>query len=78
MDFFTLIDGSAVLLYSQGTYRQVAAYRRGTKIYAKYGSGFILLSGYKGTTAPKVVWMEIEAQGVELQGAGKAPVYVGD
>lgn len=60
MDLFTVIEGSAVVLRSKGVFKQVPAYRRGNRIYAKWGNGFIRLGGNQLTSAPNVQWETME------------------
>lgn len=68
MDYFTIIDNSAVLISQGGIYKQVPAAYRGDKVYAKVGSGFILLCGFRSTSHPRISWQAIEADGVEVIG----------
>ena len=53
MERFHLIDEAAAILVSKGVFRQAKVYRRGSALYAGYGTGFIRL--YRdGTSAPNV------------------------
>ena len=68
---FHIIEGSAVILRSRGTYQQVSAYHRCGEIYAKRGSGFIKLTGkinpgnvFGTTTAPNVHYEHVEGSGI--------------
>lgn len=76
MDFFSLIEGSAVLLHNGGVYKQVEVYHRGKKLYAKAHGGFILLAGYRATSHPKTTWQTLDASNTEVNG-NQAPVYNG-
>ena len=46
MDLFTVInDAHAILRLPKGIFKQVKLYRRGDRIYAPHGGGFIELRG---------------------------------
>lgn len=53
---FTKIEGGTAVLRSRGVYRPCDLYRLpdGDAVYAKYGSGFIRLTGHNETTVPHV------------------------
>lgn len=76
MDFFSHIEASAVLLFQNGVYKQVEVYHRGKDVYAKASGGFILLAGFRTTSHPKIKWMELKAEGVEVKD-NQAPKYKG-
>jgi len=60
MNFFSKIDDAYVLLRQNGVYRQADLYRRGSNLFAKTGSGYIRLGISGSTSAPKVIWMELD------------------
>lgn len=75
MDRFTIIeDACVILLGKKGIYRQAKLYRRGEKIYAGYGGGFIRLIQGGSTTNPDVRYQDIEGDGV-VHGLSGAPSY---
>lgn len=51
---FHEIPDSVVILRSKGVFKQTKAFLRGGKVYAKHGSGFIMLNRH-GTTVPTVM-----------------------
>lgn len=78
MQRFHVIDEGAVILRSNGkTYRQVKVARRGRDVFAMVGGGFIRLLGRSGTTDPKTSWLDLEAEGVEVDARG-VPKFVAD
>lgn len=56
---FHEVPDAQVILRSRGVYRQAKVFRRGSDIYAAWGSGFIRLLSGSGTTVPTVVWQGI-------------------
>ncbi len=60
MNLFHIVEDSQVILRSKGVFRQVAAFRRGDELFAKWGSGFIKLVPGGGTTVPSVSWVELD------------------
>lgn len=75
-DFFHIIEDSVCLLYTGGVYRQAKVYRRRNNVYAAYGGGFVLLCGHNGTSHPRVLWKELQADGVKIEGV-KTPAWEG-
>lgn len=60
-DLFHQIPDGVAILQSGGVYKQVDLYERAGYIYAKWGSGFVgLRSSSKGTSHPRVLWVELE------------------
>lgn len=62
---FTVIDEVNVITVCKGVYRQVAAYRRQkTKgkyyVYAKHGSGYVILYENGTTSNPNIRWDETD------------------
>lgn len=51
--FFQKIDSHAAIIVENGVYRQVDVYRRGNRLFAKVGSGFIRLMADGSTTKAK-------------------------
>lgn len=64
MELFHIIESGNAILCSRGVYRQSKIFRQGKDIYAGFGSGFVKLYSGKGTSHPKVSWLEIEGDGV--------------
>lgn len=60
MDFISKIDNAHAWLKRSGIYSQAELYRRGEQIFAKLGSGYVRLSCSGTTSAPRIVWMEID------------------
>lgn len=56
---FTQIPDAYAILVSRGIYRQAAVFERGTRLYARYGSGFILLRRNGGTSVTTIMWDEL-------------------
>lgn len=60
-DLFHQIPDGIAILQSGGVYKQVDLYQRSNLVYAKWGSGYVgLRSNGKGTTHPKISWVELE------------------
>lgn len=61
---FHIIEGAQVVLSCKGTYYQKKVYRRGDRLFAAWGGGFIRLGpklgAYYGTSAPNVSWEELD------------------
>jgi len=61
MQFFTSIEGSALLL-SGGVYREAALFvNEKNEVFAKHGAGVIRLYPNNGTSAKSIVWREIKS-----------------
>lgn len=63
MGVFSQIPGATVILKAGGVYRQATVYVYDNRIFAAYGSGYVLLhkdQGYRATSAPKVSWEALE------------------
>lgn len=52
---FTVIEESSVVLYCNGVFRQAKLYLRKKQVYARWSSGFIVLTK-SGTSIPQVSW----------------------
>jgi hypothetical protein len=63
MALFHVIDDAHAILRSRGVYRQVKVYRRGSQLYAQYGSGFVGLRRDGGTTVPTISHVHLEGVG---------------
>lgn len=51
---------ACAVLCSGGVFTQAKVYRRGDRLFAGYGKGFIGLSVNGGTTKPRVSWDTLE------------------
>lgn len=61
MERFHLVDDGAVILRLKGgTYRQVKMYRRGGRLYAGHGTGYVRLYEGGGTSCPNIAWIDAE------------------
>jgi hypothetical protein len=76
MDLFHIIEDGYAILRSQGVFRQAKLYRRGTQVFAAFGTGYIQLMSYGGTSRPNVSWLGAEGEGVSQKGS-RPPVYSG-
>lgn len=74
-NLFHEVPDAQVILRSKGVYRQAKVFRRGTDIYAAWGSGFIRLLSASGTTVPTICWLAIfDPNGaIDADVIGKAP-----
>jgi hypothetical protein len=61
MDLFTVVEDAHVILVSNGVLRQAKVYRRGNRLYAGHGSGFIGLRQGGATTVPNIRWEDTDA-----------------
>lgn len=57
---FHVIEDAAAILVSKGVYRQAKVFRRGDRLYAGYGSGFIGLYR-QGTSVPAITCEGVDA-----------------
>lgn len=74
---FHEVPDAQVILRSKGVYRQAKVFRRGSDIYAAWGSGFIRLLSGSGTTVPTVVWDDLDALRPVVVERGR-PVWKGE
>lgn len=66
-DLFHIIEEAQIILRSKGTFYQKKVYRRGNRLYAAWGSGFIRIGGQTATSNPNVSWETIDMpKGVTL------------
>ena len=56
---FWPIEGSAVVLYNKGIYRQVTIFVRKNELYAKHGGGFVRLMKAGHTSYSNMSWGDI-------------------
>ena len=75
---FREVPDAQVILRSRGVYRQAKVFRRGSDIYAAWGSGFIRLLSGSGTTVPTVVWDEPLDASYPVAVERGRPVWKGD
>ena len=73
IDRFHIIDDAFCILRSRGVYRQAKVYRRGTALFAAFGSGFIKLLGSSGTSCPNVSWEALDVSGIVTTNRYGAP-----
>lgn len=81
MELFHIIDECQAIIRSRGVFKQVPVFRRGTELYAQHGrGGFVKLAGNKGTTAPKVSWLDMDGhEDIDpVGGRFKEPKWTGD
>lgn len=71
---FHIIPDSQVVVRSRGTYYQKKLYRRGDRLYAGWGGGFVRLGAVDATSNPNVSWEEIDSACVRMT-TGKMPIY---
>lgn len=76
IDLFHEIPDGVVILRSKGVFRQAKVFRRGTSVYAAWGSGFIRLMRGGGTSVPIVSFDGLAADGVEYD-PRQEPVWRG-
>jgi len=55
-ELFRIIPDAQVILNMKGTFFQRKVYRRGTRLYAGSGAGFVRLGAGDATSAPNVSW----------------------
>lgn len=53
-DLFHVIEDAHAVLRSKGVYHKKKVYRRGDRLFAGWGSGFIRLGGGDATSCPNV------------------------
>lgn len=59
-DLFHVIQDAQVVLRSKGTYYQRPVFRRGDRLYAKHGGGFIRLGGGDATSQPGISYETLD------------------
>ena len=63
--FHLIEDATVIIRTKRGVYRQSTVYRRGERVFAKHGGGFIRLMAHEGTSCADVLWSDLDATGVE-------------
>ena len=59
-DLFHIIQDAQVVLRSKGTYFQRKVFRRGDRLFAQHGSGFIRLGGGDATSCPGISYETLD------------------
>jgi len=62
MELFTIIDDAFAIMHGNGVYKQAKLYRRGKRIYAAHGAGFIGLRTDGATSIPNARWEELSIE----------------
>lgn len=62
--FHEIADGAAILVSKAGVYRQAKLFRRGSEVYAGFGTGFLRLFANGGTSTPHVRHAGIDMAGL--------------
>lgn len=60
MTFIAELEGAFAWMGSGGVYKQVPLFYRGEALFAKWGGGYIRLRSSGATSAPKVIWYELD------------------
>lgn len=70
MELFHVVEDAIIITRSKGVFKQVKVYRRGDKLFAAHGSGFIAFRQGGNTSHPDVFWVEVEGPGfcISLEG----------
>lgn len=76
MQLFHEIPEGQVILRTKGVFRQSKLFRRGDRLYAAVGSGFVRLLQGGDTTVPTTSWLEIDGDDVTVE-RGRGPRYTG-
>lgn len=77
-DLFHILNDAQIVLRAKGVFYQRKLYKRGDRLYAGHGGGFIRIGGGDSTSCPGISWESIDAPG-HLFGVGQlgAPTYTG-
>ncbi len=76
MNLFHILEDVQCITRFRGVFHQVPVYRRGDRLYAKHGSGFIRLEGNGNTTAPSVIYVDLDKHpDISMTGKWKSPLY---
>lgn len=59
-NLFHIIEDAHVIVRSKGVFRQAKVYRRGERLFAGYGAGFIRLGSGDSTSAPGVAYEDLD------------------
>lgn len=68
---FSIIEGSAAILFTNGQFRQCDMYSREGGIYAKWGVSYVRLYKSGSTSHPKVRWESAEYERAEYDKFGR-------
>jgi hypothetical protein len=60
MPFITELEGAFAWIGTGGVYRQTPLYYRGEALFAKWGAGYVRLRAHGATSAPKVIWHDLD------------------
>lgn len=55
-DLFHIIEDAQIVMRQKGIFYQKKLYRRGDRLYAGWGTGFIRIGGRSATSQPNVSW----------------------
>lgn len=70
-DLFHIIQEAQIVLRSKGTFYQKKVFRRGDRIYAQMGSGFIRIGAGDATSNPSVSWESLDLPKGVIMGRDK-------
>lgn len=59
-NLFHIIDDAQVILKSKGVFHQKKVYRRGNRLFAAWGSGYVRLGGGDATSCPGVSYETLD------------------
>lgn len=74
MDTFAIIEDGIVILRSRGVYYQRKVYKRGDRIYAQHGGGFIRLGANGYTSTPNVTYESLDLPFEPARGKALEPL----
>jgi len=78
MKLFHEVIDAQVITCVKGVYRQAKLYHRDCDLFARYGSGFVRLTGYGGTSSTGVRWVDISDSPFVQNNSNKTtPIYTG-
>ena len=79
-DLFHIVDEAQVILKSGGVFYQRKVYRRGRRLYAGHGGGFIRLGLQDATSCPKVSWESLDypAETMITFDKQQGPIWAGE
>lgn len=78
MSVFSKLEGESVVLVTNGVYRQAGVFTYKGRLFASYGSGFLLLHkedcGHCATSNPRISWESLSVAGY-FTVQGKTPLF---
>lgn len=79
-DLFHIVDEAQVILKSGGVFYQRKVYRRGRRLYAGHGGGFIRLGLHDATSCPEVSWESLDhpAETMITFDKQQGPIWAGE